>query len=101
MSKMLFGGFKLPQDYRKLTSQERRRVREQYIEEQNGRCAYCGEFLDSNPSEEVRNKWINKSLFPDSMFNHPVHLDHDHDTGMTRGAVHAKCNAVLWQYHGK
>jgi hypothetical protein len=28
-------------------------------------------------------------------------LHHCHQTGLTIGAVHAKCNAVLWQYHGE
>lgn len=32
---------------------------------------------------------------------YPVHLHHDHKTGLTIGAVHAKCNAVLWQYYGE
>jgi hypothetical protein len=31
----------------------------------------------------------------------PIHLQHDHDTGLTEGAVHAYCNAVLWQYEGR
>jgi len=101
MSKTLFGGFTLPQNYKKLTIPERRKVREQYVEEQNGFCSHCGAPLDSNPSEEIRRMWIDKSLFPASMFIWPIHLHHDHDTGMTIGAVHAVCNAVLWQYHGE
>jgi hypothetical protein len=32
---------------------------------------------------------------------HPVHLQHSHVTGLTEGAVHAFCNAVLWQYEGR
>jgi len=30
-----------------------------------------------------------------------MHLHHNHETDMTEGAVHAYCNAVLWQYEGK
>jgi hypothetical protein len=30
-----------------------------------------------------------------------IHLQHCHKTNMTEGAVHAYCNAVLWQYEGK
>ena len=35
------GKYKLPVDYTQLTFQERREVRMQYIEEQNGLCMYC------------------------------------------------------------
>ena len=45
--------------------------------------------------------YITNSLFPPNFFKWPVHLHHSHDTGMTIGAVHARCNAVLWQYHGE
>jgi len=44
---------------------------------------------------------IKKSLFPRGFFGYPIHLHHSHDTGMTIGAVHAHCNAVLWQYEGE
>ena len=44
---------------------------------------------------------IHEELFPKNFFDHPIHLHHDHETGMTIGAVHAQCNAVLWQYHGE
>ena len=40
-------------------------------------------------------------LFPESFFKYPVHLHHSHDTGKTIGAVHAYCNAVLWEYYGQ
>ena len=32
---------------------------------------------------------------------HPIHLHHDHDTDLTIGAVHAYCNAILWEYHNE
>lgn len=35
------------------------------------------------------------------LLRYPVHLQHNHDTGMTEGAVHARCNAVMWQYLGR
>ena len=44
---------------------------------------------------------INYRLFPPGFLKNPIHLQHDHDTNMTEGAVHAKCNAVLWEYYGK
>ena len=90
-----------PKDYNKLSWTERRQLREQYIEEQNGNCQYCGCSLDSSPSEQVTKLAINVKLFPEEFFKYPVHLHHDHETNMTIGAVHNVCNAVLWQYEGK
>jgi hypothetical protein len=91
----------LPAFYPGLTPQQRRRAREQYIALQNGACWYCHEPLDANPPTEVTGKPINWALFPPHFLAHPIHLQHDHDTGLTEGAVHAYCNAVLWQYHGR
>lgn len=93
--------YNLPVYYEEIPFTERKRVREQYIEEQSGLCFYCKQPLQSAPSEEVQNKWVNKKLFPQGMFEHPVHLQHDHSTGLTEGAVHARCNAVMWQYEGR
>lgn len=33
-----------------------------------------------------------------NFLQHPIHLQHNHTTGMTEGAVHNYCNAVMWQY---
>ena len=52
-------------------------------------------------SKEIAEKHVTHYLFPDGFFKHPVHLQHDHDTGLTEGAVHAYCNAVLWEYFGR
>ena len=92
---------KLPTDYTKLHSSKRKKVREQYVNEQQGLCYYCKEPLDGNPSKSVQKKTINRKLFPEHFFKHPVHLHHDHTTGMTIGAVHCQCNAVMWQYLGE
>jgi len=91
----------LPADYTKLTWQERRTVREQYILEQDNRCYYCKELLTDKPPKRITDKSINWYLFPKNFLSWPVHLQHDHDTGMTEGAVHAYCNAVMWQYDGR
>lgn len=88
-------------NYDNLSQRERKLLREDYIEDQKGICYYCDEPLDGKPSERVQKKVINKRAFPDNFFNYPVHLHHNHKTGMTIGAVHCKCNAVLWQYHGE
>ena len=92
---------KLPTDYTKLTRRERRSVREEYVRLQEGKCSYCKEPLDKDAAFEVMEKQIDISLFPPSFFKWPVHLHHCHNTGMTLGAVHCHCNAVLWQYHGE
>lgn len=91
----------LPIDYTKSSSYIRRQAREQYVKEQKGLCWFCKESLDGLPAKKILKFKINKSLFPPMMFNHPVHLHHDHNTGLTIGAVHCYCNAVLWQYHGE
>jgi hypothetical protein len=93
----------LPVDYTKLDWKkgEVRDVREQYIEEQKGICMYCSSPLKGKPPEWVTEKEINWALFPDNFLKHPIHLQHCHKTGMTEGAVHAYCNAVMWQYEGR
>lgn len=91
----------LPVHYPSIEQPERRLVREEYARLQEGKCCHCGEPLDGQPSEEVQAAHVHSRLFPPRFFDWPVHLHHDHDTGMTIGAVHARCNAVLWQYHGK
>lgn len=93
--------YSLPIDYTKLAIHEKRLVREQYIEEQGGLCMYCKKSLNEEPPKEVRGRWVNWKLFPPNFLKYPIHLQHNHDTGMTEGAVHAYCNAVLWQYHGR
>lgn len=89
---------KLPMDYRKLTWQERKAVREQYIKEQNGECFYCGSSLETEAPKDILDLPVDWSLFPENFLQYPVHLQHDHKTGMTEGAVHNYCNAVMWQY---
>lgn len=88
-------------NYNELSADRRRAVREEYMRLQNGLCAYCGEPLSGSPREEIMNKRITENLFPPNMFKYPVHLHHDHTTGMTVGAVHCYCNAVAWEYDGE
>jgi len=90
--------YNLPVEYDKLPRQEKRLVREQYIKEQEGLCWFCGDLLAETP---LITKKINLKLFPKGFLDHPIHLQHDHYTGLTEGAVHAYCNAVLWQYYGR
>ena len=101
MSFIVQDGIDLPVDYTTLSSWQRRQVREQYGREQGGNCSHCNAPLSGPASDEIMSKYINEKLFPETFFKYPVHLHHSHDTGMTIGAVHCHCNAVLWQYHGE
>ena len=91
----------LPVDYDKLKPEERRSVRLQYIELQKGLCYFCKESLEGPPKKEIADKSIHPHLYPKGFFGNPVHLHHNHNTGMTIGAVHSHCNAVLYEYYGE
>jgi hypothetical protein len=91
----------LPVDYTKLDWRERKEVRLQYIEEQSNLCHHCGCSLSEAAPTHITSKKINWNLFPPNFLQYPIHLQHDHETGMTEGAVHSYCNAVLWQYYGR
>lgn len=93
--------YDLPIDYTTLTMSERREVRLQYIKEQNNKCMWCNNKLDDEPPKEILAHPINWSLFPPNFLKYPIHLQHCHKTGMTEGAVHAYCNAYMWQYEGR
>jgi hypothetical protein len=92
---------KLPAVYDKLTGQTRWKVREQYVKLQDGLCFHCKCPLTGDPDPAVHAKKVKPHLYPDGFFKHPVHLHHSHVTGLTLGAVHNHCNAVLWEYHGE
>jgi len=89
------------QNYDNINSKKRKELREAYVKEQGGKCSHCSQDLDKSPCASVRNRPIDESLFPPYFLSNPVHLHHSHETGMTIGAVHAYCNAVLWQYYGE
>lgn len=88
----------LPARYASLSPAERRAAREQYVREQRGLCFWCRSLLAGPPADRRR---VTRSLFPPNFFTHPVHLQHDHRTGATEGAVRAYCNAVMWEYYGR
>ncbi len=92
---------KLPTVYDKIPLSERYKIREEYIKLQGGRCYHCNNLLSNLPNDEVRHKMINRRLYPPSFFKHPVHLHHNHVSGMPIGAVHNYCNAVLWEWQGE
>ena len=93
--------YNLPVDYTKLDWKQRKEVREQYIKEQDNKCFYCNCSLSEPPPKEITNKPINWKLFPPNFLKYPIHSQHSHTTGMTEGAVHSYCNAVMWQYEHK
>jgi len=92
---------KLPAKYSELKSYQKREARLQYIEQQDNLCWHCKGNLDEVPPDEILKKRINLSLYHHGFLLSPIHLHHDHDTDLTIGAVHAYCNAVLWEYHGQ
>lgn len=91
----------LPVNYNDINSRQRKVVREEYIKLQGGKCCHCGAALDRPPCASVRSMSVDKSLFPTGFFDWPVHLHHNHKTGMTIGAVHCYCNAVLWCHYNE
>lgn len=92
---------KLPIKYDECDFKTRREARLLYIEQQNGLCWYCKQPLDGKPINKVDKANINMVLFPSKFFEYPIHLHHSRNNGMSLGAVHAKCNAYLWQYNHK
>ena len=88
----------LPILYDKASRAERRAVRIEYTKQQKGLCYYCKEPLNKEPKSKPK---LNRKSFPRNFFKYKIHLHHCHKTGFTIGAVHAYCNAVLWQYHGE
>ena len=88
----------LPINYDLAHHAERKLVRGEYVRLQRGLCYHCNSPLSEEPTKD---KTVDEGLFPSNFFKWPVHLHHSHETGMTIGAVHNYCNAVLWQYHGE
>ena len=93
--------YKLPIRYSSSNANKRKIVREQYVKLQKGLCYWCKHSLDKEPPEHIKRKHINWNLFPPNFTKYPIHLQHNHKTDLTEGAVHALCNAVMWQYHGR
>ena len=87
-----------PMKYEYMTWQERRQVRDAYVVSQGSKCHHCKSDIHQRPDQKKR---IDLSKFPPNFLKYPIHLHHSHETGLTIGAVHAYCNAVLWQYHGE
>ena len=91
----------LPIYYNGSSPFERRIAREQYTEEQGGMCYHCKCSLSEDPPQDIKDLGIDWNQFPPGFTRYPIHLHHDHESGLTIGSVHALCNAVLWQYYGE
>lgn len=87
--------------YPSMSQPERAQLRAEYVKHQEGKCWHCRANLNEPPPSRITNLRINWRLFPPNFRKWPIHLHHDHKSGMTIGAVHAYCNAVLWSYHGQ
>jgi hypothetical protein len=97
-------GSLFPQKYDDLNSEEKRKLREQYIEWFNGRCLYCEEMLEDEPHKFVRQsaddiEWDDLHGGKEGFLSNPVHLHHDHETGLTLAPLHALCNAHSWHFN--
>lgn len=90
---------KLPINYVKANRWIRKEAREQYVKDQDGKCYHCKYLLNIKAPSIITNIPLTIHLFPKDFFNWPIHLHHNHNTGMTIGAVHNYCNAILWEYH--
>lgn len=96
--------YDLPVRYDHLDPKGRWLVMQQYIKNQRNRCWHCEGRLDLPPPQHITDRCIKWELFggdADTFLAAPVHLQHNHTTMKTEGAVHAYCNAVLWQYYGR
>lgn len=89
--------------YDSLTPPQRRWLRQRYADAQEGLCWYCHAPLADLPPPTILAHDVDWTLFPRGrgFLDHPLHLHHDHITGLTVGTVHAYCNAVLFQYDGR
>jgi len=90
--------YNLPVDYHSLPINERRAVREQYVKEQRGLCFWCKCDLYAQPPQHILVEKINWKQFPPSFLKYPIHLQHSHGTGLTLGATHSLCRAVMVQH---
>jgi hypothetical protein len=81
-----------------MTRAQRAVLRARYVKDQSGLCYYCKHSLNKSPPCSIL---VRPILVRKSYLRYRVHLHHSHKTGLTLGAVHALCNAVLWHYHGE
>lgn len=84
----------LPTKYSSLTGERKSAVKEAYICLQRDRCWLCGDDLYDPPKFLVENPNY-MPLCGNQLAEHsPLHLHHDHKTGLTLGVTHAECNIL-------
>jgi hypothetical protein len=88
----------IPCVYHDTSIEVRRIVREEYMRRQKNMCLFCASPLTGPPGYQAMRVSVSVFLFPAGFFNNPIHLHHNHKDGMTLGAVHALCNAILWEH---
>jgi hypothetical protein len=89
----------LPAVYKDLSVIQRRTVRREYMRLQHWSCMFCGHSLFSDAPQELKDLPIDWDLFPPGFLDYDTHLQHNHQTGLTEGAVHSFCNAFMWNYY--
>jgi len=90
--------------YASLSAQQKADKRREYAVHQEGRCL-CGNPLIGPARQDILDFLGNAPdgyldrCFPGgwkAFIANPIHLDHDHATGLTRAVLHAECNAYEW-----
>lgn len=67
---------KLPAMYDKLTGDQKRLVRLEYVKQQNNKCWYCQGNLDEQPPDTILKYKIDLKWFPQGFLDNPIHLQH-------------------------
>jgi hypothetical protein len=84
----------LPTKYSSLSGERKSAVISAYICLQRERCWLCGDSLYELPTFIVENPKLMALSYNELAEEHPHHLHHDHDTGLTLGVTHAECNIM-------
>ncbi len=84
--------------------EKKRELRDEYTRSFGGRCLYCFEKLDDEPNSFVRDsaddiEWDDSPGRKEGFLKNPIHLHHDHETGLTLASIHALCNAHSWHFY--
>ena len=85
----------LPTKYSSLSGERLSAVKEAYICLQRERCWLCGNNLYELSKYLVDNPKLMPLCGNELAERYPLHLHHDHDTGLTLGVTHAECNIII------
>lgn len=84
----------LPTKYSSLSGERLSAVKDAYICLQRERCWLCGDNLYELPKYIVDNPNYMGLCYNQLAEQTPLHLHHNHDTGLTLGVAHAECNII-------